>query len=104
MILAPYSRSASRVLFLIGEAREKLRASWSLFTPCTVVESLLEAVQSAAENAANGDIVLLSPACSSFDMFESYQDRGKMFRAAVEQLTKAADLKNERADKEPCPL
>jgi UDP-N-acetylmuramoylalanine--D-glutamate ligase len=69
-----------------------------------VVDSLLEAVQRAADSAMNGDIVLLSPACSSFDMFENYQDRGEMFRAAVEQLTKAADLKNDRAGKEPCPV
>lgn len=102
--LGPLLAQRVKGAFLIGETREKLRASWSLFTPCTVVNSLLEAVQSAAENAANGDIVLLSPACSSFDMFENYQDRGKMFRAAVEQLTRAADVKTNRAEKEPCAL
>ena len=100
--LGPLLAQRVKGAFLMGESRAKLRASWSLFTPCTVVDSLLEAVQSAAESAADGDIVLLSPACSSFDMFESYQDRGKMFRAAVEQLTKAADLQSNRAAKEPC--
>lgn len=102
--LGPLLAQRVKGAFLMGESREKLRASWSLFTPCTVVDSLLEAVQSAAESAATGDIVLLSPACSSFDMFENYQDRGKMFRAAVEQLTKAADLKINRAEKVPCAL
>jgi UDP-N-acetylmuramoylalanine--D-glutamate ligase len=102
--LGPLLAQRVKGAFLLGESREKLRASWSLFTPCTVVNSLLEAVQSAAENAASGDIVLLSPACSSFDMFENYQDRGRMFRAAVEQLAKTADLKCNRAEKEPCPL
>ncbi|HVK57797.1 MAG TPA: UDP-N-acetylmuramoyl-L-alanine--D-glutamate ligase, partial [Candidatus Kapabacteria bacterium] len=101
--LGPLLTQRVKGAFLMGESREKLRASWSLFTPCTAVNSLLEAVQSAAENAVAGDIVLLSPACSSFDMFENYQDRGRMFRAAVEQLTKAADL-SVRAEKEPCPI
>ena len=102
--LGPLLAQRVKGAFLLGESREKLRASWSLFTPCTTVNSLLEAVQMAAENAASGDIVLLSPACSSFDMFESYQDRGRKFRAAVEQLTKAADLNSNRAEKEPCAL
>ncbi|HSH93450.1 MAG TPA: UDP-N-acetylmuramoyl-L-alanine--D-glutamate ligase, partial [Roseimicrobium sp.] len=69
--------------FLIGETREKLRAAWSLFTPCTPMDSLLEAVSEAAKNAVSGDIVLLSPACSSFDMFQNYQHRGEVFRQAV---------------------
>jgi UDP-N-acetylmuramoylalanine--D-glutamate ligase len=70
---------------LIGEAREKIRASWSLFTPCTVLGSLLEAVILAAENAVPGDVVLLSPACSSFDQFRNYQHRGDVFRQLVTQ-------------------
>ena len=102
--LGPLLAQRVKGAFLLGESSEKLRASWSLFTPCVLVESLLEAVQSAAESALDGDIVLLSPACSSFDMFESYQHRGKIFRAAVEQLTEAADLKGNRAQKEPCAL
>jgi UDP-N-acetylmuramoylalanine--D-glutamate ligase len=69
--------------FLLGETRERIRAAWSLFTPCTLVDSLLEAVQLASKAAAPGDVVLLSPACSSFDMFESYQHRGEVFRDAV---------------------
>lgn len=70
-------------VFLFGEAREKLRAAWSLFTPCTVVGSLLEAVQMAAGKATSGDVVLFSPACSSFDQFRDYQHRGDSFIEAV---------------------
>lgn len=75
--------------FLIGEAREKLRAAWSLFTPCTLVDSLLEAVSRAAESAVPHDVVLLSPACSSLDLFQSYQHRGETFRQAVLELLKS---------------
>lgn len=76
--------------FLIGEAREKLRAAWSLFTPCTMAESLLEAVIMAAGNALPGDVILLSPACSSFDQFRNYQHRGEVFRGAVREIAAAA--------------
>lgn len=75
--------------FLLGEAREKMRAAWSLFTPCTPVESLLEAVSQAAEKAVPGDVVLLSPTCSSSDMFQNYQHRGEVYRQAVEQVTRS---------------
>jgi UDP-N-acetylmuramoylalanine--D-glutamate ligase len=98
--LGPLLARRVKGAFLLGETREKLRASWSLFTPCTVVSSLLEAVQRVAESAVPGDIVLLSPACSSFDMFRSYQDRGQNFRMAVEQHIKSADLKGNLAPAE----
>ena len=72
--------------FLIGEAREKLRAAWGLFTRCTLVDSLIEAVEEASQCAEPGDVVLLSPACSSFDQFRDYKHRGEVFRQAVNHL------------------
>ncbi len=86
--LGPVLARRVKGAFLLGQAREKLRSAWSLFTPCTLVDSLLEAVSRAAENAVSGDVVLLSPACSSLDMFQSYQERGEIFREAVKQLPK----------------
>lgn len=71
---------------LIGETRERIRAAWSLFTPCTLADSLGEAVAEAARQASLGDVVLLSPACSSFDQFQNYQHRGDVFRQAVRDL------------------
>jgi len=72
--------------FLLGETREKIRAAWSLFTPCTLADSLADAVAQAASSARMGDVVLLSPACSSFDMFRNYQHRGDEFRESVLKL------------------
>jgi UDP-N-acetylmuramoylalanine--D-glutamate ligase len=72
--------------FLIGECREKIRAAWSLFTPCKLSDSLLEAVTEAASSATSGDVVLLSPACSSFDLFRNYQHRGEAFCEAVKSI------------------
>jgi UDP-N-acetylmuramoylalanine--D-glutamate ligase len=72
--------------FLFGETREKISAAWRLFTPCTGVTTLLEALSAAAQRAVPGDVILLSPACSSFDQFRNYQHRGDVFRQAVKQL------------------
>jgi UDP-N-acetylmuramoylalanine--D-glutamate ligase len=72
--------------FLMGEAGEKIRAAWSLFTPCKVVNSLLEAITEAVKNAASGDVVLLSPACSSFDQYRDYQERGEIFCQLVKSI------------------
>ncbi|MCU0770889.1 MAG: UDP-N-acetylmuramoyl-L-alanine--D-glutamate ligase [Verrucomicrobia bacterium] len=72
--------------FLFGEGREKLQAAWGLFTPCTPVGSLLEAVAEAAKRATEGDVVLLSPACSCFDQFRDYQHRGETFCSAVKSI------------------
>ena len=69
--------------YLMGETSESLRAAWSLFAPCNMVDNLVEAVLEAGRNAVPGDVVLLSPACASFDMFDSYRHRGESFRSAV---------------------
>jgi UDP-N-acetylmuramoylalanine--D-glutamate ligase len=72
--------------FLFGETGEKMRAAWSLFTTCSIVPTLLEAITEAVKRARPGDVVLLSPACSSFDQFRNYQHRGGVFRDAVNAL------------------
>lgn len=76
--------------FLMGESSEKIRAAWSLFTPCTLVQSLLEAVREAAKIAVPGDVVLLSPACSSFDQFHNFAERGEVFCKAVKSISGGA--------------
>jgi len=81
-------------VFLIGEEAENLRAAWSLFTPCTPVGSLLEAVSEAARHASEGDVVLLSPACSSFDQFRDYQHRGEVFCQVVKTICGGASDAN----------
>lgn len=81
--LGPLLARRVKGAFLIGETRERIKMSWSRFTPCTGADSLLEAVTRAAQSATRGEVVLLSPACSSFDMFQNYQDRGDQFRQAV---------------------
>jgi len=55
----------------------------------TAVADMSEAVQFAAETATEGDVVLLSPACASFDMFSGYGARGDAFVVAVERIMEA---------------
>ena len=51
--------------------------------PCQIMESFESAVENACSNAETGDIVLLSPACASFDLFKSYKARGDRFQELV---------------------
>lgn len=76
-----------RAVILLGEARDRMVRELSGTVPLLGAGSLEEAVRAAAENARAGDAVVLSPACSSFDMFRSFEDRGEAFRKAVAELT-----------------
>src|SRR5688572_530364 len=79
------SRRVRRVI-LIGEAAPLLRQAWHGVTTMSEAATLRDAVSLAAQDASPGDVVLLSPACASFDMFTDYQDRGRQFKALVHAL------------------
>jgi UDP-N-acetylmuramoylalanine--D-glutamate ligase len=68
---------------LLGESRERLRAAWSLFTPCSDASTLLEALLLAAQGAVAGDVVLWSPACFSRDQFPDHQRAGDVYKSAI---------------------
>lgn len=75
-------------LFLLGETKEKIAeaAKQQGFSDYEFVDNLEEAVKKAAQTAVEGDAVLLSPACASWDMFDSYEQRGTMFKDYVRSL------------------
>jgi UDP-N-acetylmuramoylalanine--D-glutamate ligase len=77
-----------REVILIGEAKEKIRAAFSGYLEIDEAGSLQEAVLKAFLKAKPGDCVLLSPMCSSFDMFSSFEERGHVFKNAVQNLAR----------------
>ncbi|MBC6607378.1 UDP-N-acetylmuramoyl-L-alanine--D-glutamate ligase [Hymenobacter sp. BT188] len=86
--LLPLAKQKAKALICLGVDNEKLKASFSTVVPhLEETQSIETAVRRAAELAAPGDVVLLSPACASFDLFKNYEDRGQQFTAAVEKLT-----------------
>ncbi len=79
-------RERGRAAVLIGEAKELIEHAIGSTIPVRTAASMKEAVALSAELARPGDAVLLSPACSSFDMFRDYKDRGDAFVHAVMEL------------------
>jgi len=72
--------------FLIGADAERIAEALNEQVPCTISGTLQAAVQSAAAQAQSGDMVLLSPACASFDQFRDYVQRAEVFVSEVEEL------------------
>lgn len=85
-IISGLARGKLRNLILIGEARKKIADALKDVAPAEEAPTLQEAVFKAYLKALPGDCVLLSPMCSSFDMFSSYEERGKVFKQAVYDL------------------
>jgi UDP-N-acetylmuramoylalanine--D-glutamate ligase len=73
-------------LILIGEARRRMAKVFGRLVSTAEADTLEEAVHRAFDESKRGDVVLLSPACSSFDMFRDYEERGNLFKEIVNQL------------------
>ena len=79
-------RERVKHLILIGEAKERMARELGGQTDTVLAKTMEEAVFLAHQKAKGGEVVLLSPACSSFDMFKDYKERGKVFKEAVKKL------------------
>ena len=84
--LAPLIRRHVKRLVLIGEAAPLIANAVQGYESVDRAATLREAVELAAAGATAGDVVLMSPACASFDMFADYQDRGRQFKSLVQSL------------------
>jgi UDP-N-acetylmuramoylalanine--D-glutamate ligase len=87
-ILRKSLRSRARMALLIGSAAGKIETELGGVIPVERAETLERAVESAARSARPGDTVLLAPACASFDQFENYEHRGRVFKQLVRELEK----------------
>ena len=86
--LAGKARGRVKKAILIGEAAGDLESALDGSVPFARASSMEDAVRQAGESADPGDIVLLSPACASFDMFRDYAHRGEAFVSAVKRIEK----------------
>lgn len=80
-----------KAIVLIGTATEKMKKTWQGIKPVYLAESMQDAVNKASEIASAGEVVLLSPACASFDMFSNYEERGNIYKEYVHQLNRDMD-------------
>jgi UDP-N-acetylmuramoylalanine--D-glutamate ligase len=83
-------REKAILALLIGAASEKIEKQISGSVALERAETLERAVETASHAAQRGDVVLLAPACASFDQFQNYEHRGRVFKDLVKQLEKQA--------------
>lgn len=85
-VLGELVKEKVKLMVLIGEARFKIKDALGGLTETVMAESLKEAIEVSEKNAKAGETVLLCPACSSFDMFRDYKERGDKFKEFVRAL------------------
>ncbi len=97
--LAPLVREKVGKLVLIGEDADRIEEELKNYAPTVRATDMADAVRLAHAAARRGDIVLLAPACASFDMFTGFEHRGRVFKEAVNGLRIAdCGLRNEKAN------
>jgi UDP-N-acetylmuramoylalanine--D-glutamate ligase len=79
-------RKCARSVVLIGEAADKIEKALRGVVPVDRVSTYREAVRAAFDRTSRGDIVLLAPACTSWDMFRNFEERGRTFKKEVRHL------------------
>ena len=85
--LAELIGNSVRKLVLIGEDADNIESQLKNYAEIVRAGDMKDAVEKSYENAERGDAVLLAPACASFDMFKSFEERGKVFKDSVLLLT-----------------
>ena len=85
-VLKPLLTARAKAVYTIGAAAEKIESQITGAAPIFHAETLENAVRLAAEKAKDGDVVLLAPACASFDQFQSYEHRGRTFKELVHNM------------------
>jgi UDP-N-acetylmuramoylalanine--D-glutamate ligase len=84
--LAPLARKKARIVYSIGAAQDEITAALARAVTVVPAGTLQTAVAQAYDAASEGDVVLLSPACASFDQFRNFEHRGEVFEQLVNAL------------------
>jgi len=85
-VLNDLLRQRAKRVYTIGAAAQKIEEQIAGAAPIEHCETLAKAVKFASARAVEGDVVVLAPACASFDQFENYEHRGRAFKEAVFEL------------------
>ncbi len=85
-ILLEHLNIYAKKVYLIGQTKDKMLVQLRDFTPLVACDNLEDAVTKAFNDSRVGDIILLSPACASYDSFKNYEERGNTFKAIVKRL------------------
>lgn len=86
-LIADLVKEKVKAIICLGTDNQKIHEAFGTMVPTIVdTNNALDAVQAAFHFSAKGDVVLLSPACASFDLFKNYEDRGAQFKKAVKDL------------------
>jgi len=86
-VLRDLLRRRVKRVYTIGAAAEKIQSETQEAVKVVPSGTIEVAIQQAAESAEPGDVVLLAPACASFDQFQNYEHRGRVFKQLVHGLT-----------------
>jgi len=82
-------RDRVKSLVLIGQATPVIKKHWGSLVTTAEAKDMDDAVKVASETAGDGDVVLLSPACASWDMFKDFEERGNAFKRCVRRVLEA---------------
>lgn len=94
-IIMDQVRQKVKALICLGKDNEKLKKAFTnVVKTIKETQDVKELVRMALKEAQAGDVVLLSPACASFDLFRNYEDRGDQFRTAVQELKREVESAN----------
>lgn len=85
-VLRDLVRERVKLLVVLGQAKDKIENAFRDIVETCTVNDLRMAVSTAHARASSGDVVLLAPGCASFDMFRDFEDRGRQFREAVQEV------------------
>ncbi len=88
-VLADLLRQRVKRVYTIGAAAAKIESQIQGAAEVEHAETLENAVKRASESAVAGDVILLAPACASFDQFQNYEHRGRVFKETVHALAMA---------------
>jgi UDP-N-acetylmuramoylalanine--D-glutamate ligase len=102
--LAPLVAQKARALVLVGEDADRIEAELREYAPVLRAADMAEAVRLAHGAAERGDVVLLAPACASYDMFESYEHRGRVFKEEVMRRIQLAAVSNQPEHRETAAI